>query len=257
MDFVAALMIIPLVLVLALLTALLAWRKLRRLAIAFGVTATVVFIAAGYGLLARPLLTLQDGFDTDVDTWGNHNAILLLGAGAALSDRGVAEPGIFGYGRLLKALQVYHACKAHSGDCKIIATGGDTNGFGTSEAQVFGARLASVGVPAEDIMIEGRSKNTWQNAQFSAPYFAHHRFDRAYLVTSGVHLPRAMLYFAHFGVQTTPVRADYGRPVVAPLPVSYNFILTDVAIHEHLGIWRYYIYNALGWNVSPTQPGAL
>jgi uncharacterized SAM-binding protein YcdF (DUF218 family) len=250
-------MTMPLVLVLALVAALFAWRKRRRLALAFGVAVAAIFLAGGYGLLARPLLTLQDGFDTEVRAWGNHNAIVLLGAGSALPDRGTLEPGIFGYGRLLKALEIYHACKTHSSDCKIIASGGDPKGFGTTEAQVFGALLGNVGVPSEDVILENRSLNTWQNAQFSARFFANHRFDRAYLVRSGVHLPRAMLYFAHFGIVTTPVRADYGQPVLAALPLSYNFILTDVAIHEHLGIWRYYVYNALGWNVSPTQPGAL
>jgi len=242
-------MTVPLLVGLAVLAVLLAGFKQRRLAIALGIGTGLAFLAVGYGLLARPLLAnLQDGYDSDVRAWGSHNAIILLGAGSTLTNQGTVDPALFGYPRLIKALQVYHACRAHSGDCKIIASGGDTHRYGKAEAQVFGAIATSVGVPAEDVLIEGRSANTWQNAQFCAPYFAEHRFDRAFLVTSGTHLRRAKLYFAHFGIQTTPVRADYGRVVVRPVPLSFNFLLTDVAIHEYLGIWRYYVYNALGWN---------
>jgi len=246
-----------LILALALGAALLAWLELPRLARALGIAAAVLFLAVGYGLLARPLLALQDGYDSEVHSWGNHNAIILLGAGQTLTDRGTSEPAIFGHSRFLKALQVYHACKQHSADCKIIASGGDNHHYGRSEAQLFGALLASVGVPADDVLIEDHSRNTWENAKFSAAFFDHHRFDRAYLVTSGFHLPRATRDFAHFGVPTTPVRADYRKPSLAPWPLANNFFLTDIGLHEHLGMLRDDVYNALGWYDKPTQPDLL
>jgi uncharacterized SAM-binding protein YcdF (DUF218 family) len=251
-------MTIALLLVLALIATLFAWLKWRRLGVVLGTFTGAAFLAIGYGVPARALLgDLQNGYDTEAHAWGKHNAIILLGAGSELSDRNTVETGIFGYSRMVKALQVYRACKAHAGDCKIIATGGDTHGFGTSEAALFGAQLGGLGVPSDDLLIEKRSMNTWQNAQFSAPFFAHGRFDHVFLVSSGVHLRRSMLYFAHFGIRAIPIRADYGRPVAAALPTAYNFFLTDVALHERIGIWRYYVYNALGWNVSPAKPGAL
>jgi uncharacterized SAM-binding protein YcdF (DUF218 family) len=247
-----------LILMMAFASAFLAWLKLPRSAIVLGLVTLATFLAVGYGLLARPLLALQDGYDTEVHSWGQHNAILLLGAGSTITDRDTVEPGIYGYARFLKALEVYHACKAHVADCKIIATGGgDVQRLDTSEAQVFASRFASVGVPSDDVLVEGRSDNTWQNAKYSAAFFAHHRFDRAYLVTSGFHLPRATLDFAHFGIPTTPVRADYGRPRLGLLPLSSNFYLTDVALHEHLGLWRDSVYKALGWYESPTKPNLL
>ena len=70
----------------------------------------------------------------------------------------------------------------------------------------------------------------------------------AHEASSAHKAPRWAKYFAHFGIETTPVRADYGRVDVRPMPLSFNFLLTDVAIHEYVGIWRYYVYNALGWN---------
>jgi hypothetical protein len=34
-------------------------------------------------------------------------------------------------------------------------------------------------------------------------------------------------------------------------------MLADIALHEYVGVWRYYVYNFLGLNVRPTQPGAV
>jgi uncharacterized SAM-binding protein YcdF (DUF218 family) len=250
-------MTIPLLLALALLASLCMRLKWRRLGAALGIAAGAAFLAIGCGPAAWALLaSLQDGYDTEAHSWGDHNAIILLGAGSELSDRHAAETGFFGYGRLVKALQVYRACKAHSGDCRIIASGGDTHGFGTSEAELFRAQLTSLGVPSDDVVAETRSQNTWQNAQFSARIVADRRFDQTFLVTSGVHLRRALMYFAHFGIRATAMRSDYARPAVALVPTAYNFFLTDIALHERIGIWRYHVYNALGWNSSPTKAGS-
>ncbi len=75
------------------------------------------------------------------------------------------------------------------------------------------------------------------------------------LVSSGIHLRRGLIYFAHFGVGATPVRADYLRAVWSWLPLSYNFVLADLALHEYTGIARYHVYNAMGWNAARTPPG--
>jgi len=250
-------MTITLLLALAAVAVLMARLKWRRFGIALGIGTAAAFLATGYGLPARALLQdLQDGYDTEAREWGDHNAILLLGAGSESSDRHAAETGIFGYSRLVKALQAYRACTAHASECKIIATGGDTHGFGLSEAEIFSAQLVSLGVPTQDLLLETSSQNTWQNAQFSAPCFEHQRFDHTILVTSGVHMRRALLYFAHFGILPTPLRSDYARPLVANLPTAYNLMLTDIALHEYLGIWRYHLYNALGWNSQAQKPGA-
>jgi hypothetical protein len=37
-------------------------------------------------------------------------------------------------------------------------------------------------------------------------------------------------------------------------PQSWNLALCDLALHEYLGIARYYEYNAMGWNAPPLPP---
>ncbi|MBN4747341.1 YdcF family protein, partial [Pandoraea nosoerga] len=36
---------------------------------------------------------------------------------------------------------------------------------------------------------------------------------------------------------------------------AYNFALMDYALHEWIGIARYHVYNALGWNPERIHPG--
>jgi uncharacterized SAM-binding protein YcdF (DUF218 family) len=150
-------------------------------------------------------------------------------------------------------LQCKHAAKA----CVVITSGGDPIRAGVSEAKVYGDVLMSAGVDPADLVLEGRSLNTWQNAQFCAQWLESHPQDQVVLVSSGFHLRRSVLYFSHFGIHAQAVRADYLGAQVSPLPQAYNFLAMDLALHEYAGLWRYRIYNLLGWNVEARNPGAL
>lgn len=99
--------------------------------------------------------------------------------------------------------------------------------------------------------------NTWQNAQFSAPLLHDYGAQRVLLVSSATHLRRASLYFSHFGIQATPVRGDWLRARMVWWPQAWNFAVADVALHEYAGVWRYRLYNLMGWNVRATGPGAV
>jgi uncharacterized SAM-binding protein YcdF (DUF218 family) len=68
-----------------------------------------------------------------------------------------------------------------------------------------------------------------------------------------MHLPRATLYFHHFGIPVLPVRADYTSADFSVIPTSGNLLLTDVLLHEYVGVLRYRIYEAMGWNSKPVK----
>ncbi|MET0535510.1 MAG: YdcF family protein, partial [Steroidobacter sp.] len=167
------------------------------------------------------------------------------------------ELATFSYGRMVKALEVYRSCKSRSQDCRIVSSGGDTRSYGKSEAELYAEELERLGAARADLIVEGRSMNTWQNAQFTAEILAGEKFDQVVLVTSGMHVRRSLLYFYHFGIYPMGIRADYAYARLSVIPVAYNILLADVAIHEYLGVLRYHVYNALGWNVKAAKPGAL
>ncbi|WP_050009272.1 ElyC/SanA/YdcF family protein [Candidatus Glomeribacter gigasporarum] len=117
--------------------------------------------------------------------------------------------------------------------------------------------MRGLGVAASELLLETKSMNTYQNAQFSRALLEQLHPDRIALVTSGFHIRRSLLYFAHFGIDASGIRADFLRPFRSLFPISYNFTVTDLALKEYLGVARYHLYNALGWNIRAVRPGAL
>jgi len=224
--------------------------------------ALALFLGIGCGPIPAFLLSdLQAGYSADVVAGeATGTAIVLLGNGteqiAGASARTV-EVAPLAYGRLVKSLELYQACKRINDTCTVLVTGGDPQHRGDSEAAVYAARLRQLGVKPTDLVLEERSLNTFQNAEYSAPLLSAHPLDRVLLVSSGLHLRRSLLYFAHFGVKAQPVRADYVSAMMSPIPLSYNFLVTDLALHEYEGVLRYFVYQLMGWNVQAKQSGAL
>lgn len=242
---------------LAIALALLKWRRCSRALLAL---ALIVLLAVGCGPLPNWLLArLQADVAVDAPVaWGQRNAIVLLGAGTVrVAGTGQVEASLFAYGRIAKAAELYRACRQAERVCKVEVSGGDARGLGQSEAAIYAGDLQRLGVDSADLLPEPRSMNTWQNAQFSGPLLKAYGADRVLLVSSGFHLRRGMLYFTHFGIHATPVRADYVSGIASWKPLSYNFTMSDMALHEYAGIARYHWYNVMGWNVQATTPGSL
>ncbi|MES2353175.1 MAG: YdcF family protein [Pseudomonadota bacterium] len=242
----------------ALVFALLKW---RRTSYTLYLISLLTFLAIGCGFLPNIMLAnLQSPYaEPATAEWNKRNAIVILGAGTVkIPSAGRPEIDIFGYGRIAKGASLYNECKQKNNECKIIVSGGDARNNGISEASIYSAQLRGLGVSNDDLLLEDRSMNTWQNAQFSSQLLQSLKVDRILLVSSGTHLRRSVLYFSHFGVSVVPARADY---VVAPtsvFPAAFNFALADFAIHEYVGIVRYHLYNALGWNAAAAKhPGAV
>ncbi len=213
-----------------------------------------LFLLVGFGWLpARLLGNLQTAYVAATpEKWGQRNAIILLGAGlekVSVKEYKSFEAGTFANARLIKAATFYRACKQHSSSCKIILSGGDPSHLGASEAMVYRSQLRELGIASTDLIVEPRSLNTWQNAQYTKALLTPLNADRIWLVTSALHMRRSMLYFSHFGIQAQPVRADYLKAHPTLMHSSWNFVLTDLALKEYIGIARYYIYNQLGLNV--------
>lgn len=238
---------------LVLLAGGLAWRGYRRGSVAVVLVALAGTLAVGDGPLPGWMLDrLQTGYIAQPSApWAARNVILLLGAGTVRDAAGQAEPPLYGYGRIARAAVLYRQCHASGNDCKVLASGGDPLHNGHSEAAVYGDLLLALGVPAADLMLEQRSLSTWQNAQFSRPLLLAYQPQRVLLVSSGLHLRRSLLYFAHFGIRPEPVRGDLVRAVPSWLPQAWNAALFDAALHEYIGLVRYRVYNALGKNAPP------
>lgn len=108
--------------------------------------------------------------------------------------------------RIMHAADLYKAGKAPV----IIASGGSW-GLGDSaytEAAAMREVLEKFGVPADAIVLEPKSRNTHENARFTARILKAHRWTSPLLVTSAIHMPRAVASFAAEGVKVIPSATD-------------------------------------------------
>ena len=247
-----SLLLIVVLVVIAVAVSLLKWRRWSQV---LALLAAALFFAIGCGPIPSALLRgLQAGYSANtVVREAASTTIIVLGAGTEWvkrPDGARAEVPLFAYGRLVKALELYRACRVKNTHCTILVSGGDPQHHGVSEASVYGAQLQKIGVDPADLLIEGRSLNTWQNAQYTAALLRAHPSEQLFLVTSGFHLRRSELYFRRLGVMGQPVRSDHVDAAWGVVPMAYDFELADTALHEYLGVLRYFVYERMGWNGS-------
>lgn len=109
-----------------------------------------------------------------------------------------------------------------------------------SEGEIARMALKQLGVDAAQIMIEDRSRNTSENAHNIAAMVPPG--EHIVLITSAVHMPRAMAVFRAAGVDPLALPTDYitngGYPRWKALSGSGVF-LTRVALREVVGLAAY------------------
>jgi uncharacterized SAM-binding protein YcdF (DUF218 family) len=212
-----------------------------------------IFLLVGNGLI--PTLFLEPLFVPKVNNpahlWKSKNAIVLLGGGLVkISKTSNLVPPALAYSRIYQTARLYFDCRKTQEVCIIIVSGGDPLKMKQSEAAIYRTALLNLGIDKNNIEIESKSKNTYQNAQFTSILLKRDHFNQIVLVTSAIHLKRALLYFAHFDIHAQPIAADHLAPRFSIIPAWINFYLTDFAIHEYLGIIYFYVHLLIQPGVS-------
>jgi uncharacterized SAM-binding protein YcdF (DUF218 family) len=116
---------------------------------------------------------------------------------------------------------------------------------------LIGELLVEWGVPADAIQLEGRSRNTRENALNIKPLLEAAGCDRSLLVTSAAHMQRALASFKAVDLYVYPVStdvhvlADNGYSVMDFLPDAHALATTTDAMREWIG---QKVYTFKGWN---------
>lgn len=170
--------------------------------------------------------------------------VILLPGGGSLTEApefsGKGHPGGESMMRLAAAYRIFRKTQ-----CPILVLGGPVYG-GTSDAVIFTRILTDMGVPPEKIIQENESRDTRENALFTATIVKRMRFRNPVLVTSGFHLKRAMLLFRKAGITVTPFPAGYHYSFSSSyswedfLPQGMNG--SSLALKEYLGLLFYSIF---------------
>lgn len=150
--------------------------------------------------------------------------------------------------RLVHALRLWKAGKAP----KLLLVGGG-NGWGSdvgSEGSAMAAVLEDFGIDEGGLLVEGESRNTFENALYAKQIWDREGFRTGLLVTSATHMPRAHAVFMQRGFAVTPVSIDARSGAFDTIfPLS---LLPDVRALEQvtyvwkewLGLW---VYQLRGW----------
>jgi uncharacterized SAM-binding protein YcdF (DUF218 family) len=112
-----------------------------------------------------------------------------------------------------------------------------------AEADAIAKYLIDLGVEPQRLIEERRSRDTFENAQFSAAMVKPKRQERWLLVTSAFHMPRAMGCFRKAGFSVTAAPSDWrSNPTLHAWSASQNLSEVDLAIKEYLGLLTYRLF---------------
>lgn len=149
--------------------------------------------------------------------------------------------------RCLHAVDLYKQGKA----CRVFVCGGNVDHVnpGRKLAEVMRDFLLRYGVSAKDVVVEGKSLNTYSNVVEVCKLLRQNNLERVVVVTDATHLRRTKLCFdaQGFPVQLSGCRYRATRFQWSPLaflPKPYAAADVEDAAHEWIGIlW----YSLRGW----------
>ena len=165
--------------------------------------------------------------------------IVVLGGGIRPPEHGQTLPDLNS-----AADRVWHAARLfHAGKAPLLVLSGGSNPAvsASSEALAMRGLLTDMGVPDTALLLEEHSRNTRQNAQFTADLLRQRGVSRILLVTSALHMRRALSLFEAQGLTVIPGATDHEArhhfSAVDWLPDAGALDGSARAIKELVGRW--------------------
>jgi uncharacterized SAM-binding protein YcdF (DUF218 family) len=233
------------------------WRKPKRAMAALALALFIIFFSSN-PLVSNKLVSTLEWRYFPPDPMPSADAIVVLGGATepALAPRPWVEVSERG-DRILYGARLYNQKRAP----KLILSGGRVTwrgGSGPSEAADMKAFAMAMNVPESAIILEGDSLNTRQNAVNVQKILQAQSINSVLLVTSAIHMPRAVAIFTKLGIDIIPAPTDYLVPTEIYQSVHSTFqgrilsLLPDAtaidhftdALKEYVG---FAIYRLKGW----------
>ncbi len=244
-------LVIPLNLSIALLVIGMALFMLRRRKTAFLLTLAGLGWAVFWSLPASSLWAggrLEQLYPYQLPmSLPTAQAIVVLGGSTANNRVNWFEPynSATATSRVDTAANLYKAQRAPI----IIVSGAALEGK-TSEAQIMANSLKQQDIPPEAVVQENRSYTTYENAVYTAQALKQRHINHVLLVTSALHMPRAMAVFSKLGIGVTA--APSAPQIVVPVQQGFSFWQPNMRaleasrsiVKEYVGLLVYWVR---GW----------
>ncbi len=241
------LMPLPFWLLISFLGLFLLWRGKRvfaaKILITLGLTGlTVMSYNSVSRILNRPLNCRYEAYRPDFSlktakTSKQAVKYVVVLAGGHKSDPHIPVTGQLGGETLIRLVEGIRVLRQFPRAKLILSGGGTVDPVPVATVMAQAARL--MGVERDKLIIENTSNDTKDQARLIRPIVGDSPF---LLVTSAIHLPRAMALFEKLGMH--PVPAPAGSTSRVKMPFSLHDIFPSVdaledsteAVHEYLGI---------------------
>lgn len=194
------------------------WRHPKRAMWSISAALFVLFFASNPGVSKKLVSTLEWQYFPP-NPMPTADAIVVLGGATqpALAPRPWVEVSEQG-DRILYGARLYNQAKAPklilSGG-RITWRGGSAKQGAASEADDMKEFAIAMNVPESDILLEGDSLNTRENAVNVKKILESQSIESVLLVTSAIHMPRAVAIFKKLGIAVIPAPTDYLVPTEA------------------------------------------
>jgi uncharacterized SAM-binding protein YcdF (DUF218 family) len=131
---------------------------------------------------------------------------------------------------------------------RVVYTSGSSSFTGATSTEALQARkfMSQMGIAPERITVEDKSRNTDENARFTAAIVHPQPSQRWIVVTSAFHIPRAMGIFEKAGFHPIayPVafrtRGRWPDDLRLSFDPTRNLRTFDIAVHEWIGLLAYW-----------------
>ncbi len=223
------------------------FKRPRKFGIGLALVTTLATIALGLlPISSYIMIPLEERFPPFVDDGKPVDGIVLLGGSVEASDsvlrgRIVANESAE---RVLDTIQLAH--RYPQARILISGGGGTVFGDGAAEAPVIADYLKSIGIDPARLIVETRSRTTFENAIFSQELAKPREGERWLLVTSAWHMPRAVGVFEKAGFAVTAYPVDFRIGAQSNKHVPFAFVSDglrrlDIGSKEWAGLIGYYL----------------
>lgn len=176
-------------------------------------------------------------------------AIVILAGGA---DESSGELSGVSWRRLWRGIEVYRQLAEK---IPILYSGASGNPFDqyVGEALLAKQYAVSMGIPEKQFWTETESRTTAESGRevrrFLEEHFPNLKAQKIILITSGIHMPRAVAVMKKQGIEVLPISADlhdnkkiFSLNLFDLLPSAGSFNSSVTSVHEWLGMVGYLVF---------------
>lgn len=181
----------------------------------------------------------------DLDSLGKDadSVVLVLTAGSFRRTRTGYEAriGEDGWERLQAGIRLHEKLGG-----RLMFSGAPSPDGRSSVARTMAEVARRLGVPADRVLVEERSTNTYENLVFSKSMLKG-QYGRVWLVTSALRMPRAMAVASKQELDAMAYPCDFHghqrSTWWAWVPANHSPLSLEKSLHEIIGMWVYRVRN--------------